>query len=174
MRMSGKQMNLKFDGQNQLQQLVSSGGVEVTRQARATDRSRPRRRANSPRSLTSAGEWSTIDQTGDVRFREGLRAGQAERAHLDRATNTVTLDWLGGPYRCDDAHDGAVGDVHAGFEPAARRRKRADHGVARRGPGAFRTLRRSPRTFPRITWWRTRRAGTPSIPATAGCGRDNR
>ena len=30
-RMSGKQMNLKFDGQNQLQQLVSTGGVEVTR-----------------------------------------------------------------------------------------------------------------------------------------------
>ena len=30
-RMAGKQMNLKFDGQNQLQQLVSTGGVEVTR-----------------------------------------------------------------------------------------------------------------------------------------------
>ncbi len=32
MRMNGKQMNLRFDGQNQLQQLVSAGGVEVTRQ----------------------------------------------------------------------------------------------------------------------------------------------
>src|ERR1700688_120497 len=30
-RMAGKRMNLKFDGQNQLQELVSTGGVEVTR-----------------------------------------------------------------------------------------------------------------------------------------------
>ena len=39
-----------------------------------------------------AGEWTTIDQTGDVRFHDGQRAGQSDRAHMDRATNTVALD----------------------------------------------------------------------------------
>jgi lipopolysaccharide export system protein LptA len=89
-RMRGQQMNLQFDGQNQLQQLVSSGGVEVTRQLGDGPE-----QATTSRELTAnfsnTGEWSTIDQAGDVRFREGLRAGQGDRAHLDRATNTATL-----------------------------------------------------------------------------------
>src|SRR4029077_11278444 len=37
-------------------------------------------------------EWTTIDQTGDVHFHDAQRAGQGDRAHVDRATNTVTLD----------------------------------------------------------------------------------
>jgi lipopolysaccharide export system protein LptA len=90
MRMRGQRMNLQFDGQNQLQQLVSSGGVEVTRQLGDAPE-----QATTSRELTAkfsnTGEWSTIDQNGDVRFREGSRAGQGERAHLDRATNTATL-----------------------------------------------------------------------------------
>jgi LPS export ABC transporter protein LptC len=90
-RMAGKQMNLKFDGQNQLQQMTSSGGVEVTRKL-----------GDSPEQTTAsseltakfdkAGEWTTIEQTGDVHFHDAQRAGQGDRAHLDRATNTVTLD----------------------------------------------------------------------------------
>jgi len=91
MRMNGKQMNLRFDGQNQLQQLVSSGGVEVTRQAGDGPE-----QTTASRELTAkfsgAGEWSTVDQVGDVRFREGLRGGQSDRAHLDRATNSTTLN----------------------------------------------------------------------------------
>jgi len=90
MRMRGQQMNLHFAGQNQLQQLASSGGVEVTRQVGDGPE-----QATSSRELTAkfsnAGEWSTIDQTGDVRFHEGPRTGQGDRAHLDRATNTATL-----------------------------------------------------------------------------------
>jgi lipopolysaccharide export system protein LptA len=90
MRMRGQQMNLQFGGQNQLQQLVSSGGVEVTRQL-----GNGPEQATTSRELTAkfsnTGEWSTIDQTGDVHFREGSRTGQGERAHLDRATNTATL-----------------------------------------------------------------------------------
>jgi LPS export ABC transporter protein LptC len=91
MRMNGRQMNLRFDGQNQLQQLVSSGDVEITRQL-----GQGPEQTTASRELTAkfsgAGEWSGIDQIGDVRFREGLRGGQADRAHLDRATNTTTLD----------------------------------------------------------------------------------
>jgi lipopolysaccharide export system protein LptA len=38
------------------------------------------------------GEWSAIDQTGDVHFHDALRSGQGDRAHVDHASNTVTLD----------------------------------------------------------------------------------
>jgi lipopolysaccharide assembly outer membrane protein LptD (OstA) len=41
--------------------------------------------------FSSGGEWSLIDQSGDVRFREGQRAAQGEHAHLDRAANSATL-----------------------------------------------------------------------------------
>jgi len=90
-RMSGKRMNLKFGGQNLLQQLVSTGGVEVARKLGDA----PEETTSSGELLAKfdkAGEWSTIDQTGDVHFHDAQRAGQGARAHMDRATNTVTLD----------------------------------------------------------------------------------
>ncbi len=91
MRMAGKQMNLKFDGQNQLQQLVGAGGVEVTRKlGDAPDETTASRELTAK--FDKAGEWTTIDQTGDVHFHDGQRAGQGDRAHVDRATNTVALD----------------------------------------------------------------------------------
>jgi lipopolysaccharide export system protein LptA len=90
MRMRGQRMHLQFDGQNQLQQLTSSGGVEVTRQLGDGPE-----QATASRELTAkfsnTGEWSTVEQTGDVRFHDGTRTGQGDRAHLDRATNTATL-----------------------------------------------------------------------------------
>jgi lipopolysaccharide export system protein LptA len=89
-RMRGQQMNLQFGGENQLEQLTGSGGVEVTRQLGDAPE-----QATTARELTAkfsdSGEWSTIDPTGDVRFREGPGTGQGDRAHLDRATNTATL-----------------------------------------------------------------------------------
>jgi LPS export ABC transporter protein LptC len=90
MRMRGQRMDLQFDGQDQLRQLASTGGVEVTRQLGDGPE-----QATASRELTAkfsnAGEWSTVDQSGDVRFQEGVRSGQGDRAHLDRATNTATL-----------------------------------------------------------------------------------
>ena len=90
-RMAGQRMNLKFDAQNQLQQLAGSGGVEVARKL-----------GDAPEETTSSreliakfdksGEWSAIDQTGDVHFHDALRSGQGDRAHVDHASNTVTLD----------------------------------------------------------------------------------
>jgi lipopolysaccharide export system protein LptA len=74
-----------------LQQLVSSGGVEVSRQLGDGPE-----QTTASRELTAkfdaTGQWSTIDQTGDVRFHDGQRGGQGERAHLDRGTNTATLN----------------------------------------------------------------------------------
>ena len=89
--MAGKQMNLKFDGQNQLQELISTGGVEVTRKlGDAPDESTASRELRAK--FDKTGEWTTIDQTGDVHFHDAQQAGQGDRAHLDRASNTVTMD----------------------------------------------------------------------------------
>ncbi len=76
-RMAGNRMNLKFDGQNQLQQLVSSGSVQVTRKlGDAPDE------VTASRELTAkfdkTGQWTSIDQTGDVHFHDASarRAGR--------------------------------------------------------------------------------------------------
>ncbi len=90
-RMAGNRMKLSFDGQNQLQRLVSTGGVEVTRKlGDAPDETTASRELTAK--FDKAGEWTTIDQTGDVHFHDGQHAGQGDRAHVDRATNTVALD----------------------------------------------------------------------------------
>jgi lipopolysaccharide export system protein LptA/lipopolysaccharide export system protein LptC len=90
-RMAGKQMILEFDGQNQLQRLVSTGGVEVTRKlGDAPDETTASRELTAK--FDKAGEWTTIDQTGDVHFHDAQRAGQGDHARVDRATNTVALD----------------------------------------------------------------------------------
>jgi LPS export ABC transporter protein LptC len=90
-RMAGNRMNLKFDGQNQLQQLTGSGGVEVTRKLGDNPEE-----TTASRDLTATfdknGEWSAIDQSGEVRFHDALRSGQGDRAHVDRESNTVRLD----------------------------------------------------------------------------------
>jgi LPS export ABC transporter protein LptC len=91
MRMSGKQMNLKFGAQSQLQQLVSSGDVQVTRKLGDAPGQTTVSRELTAR-FSNTGEWSTIDQSGDVHFRDGQRAGQADRALADRATSAVSLD----------------------------------------------------------------------------------
>jgi lipopolysaccharide export system protein LptA len=90
-RMAGNRMILSFDRQNQLEQLVSTGGVEVTRKlGDAPDETTASRELTAK--FDKAGEWTTIDQTGDVHFHDAQRAGQGDRARVDRATNTVALD----------------------------------------------------------------------------------
>jgi lipopolysaccharide export system protein LptA len=88
--MRGNRMNLQFAGQNQLDRLTGTGEVEVTRQlGDAPEQTTDSRELAAQ--FSNAGEWSTIDQTGDVRFREGMRTGQGDRAHADHAANTFAL-----------------------------------------------------------------------------------
>ncbi|HEX3377540.1 MAG TPA: LPS export ABC transporter periplasmic protein LptC [Candidatus Acidoferrales bacterium] len=90
-RMAGKQINLKFNAQNQLQQLVSTGGVEVNRKL-GDDPEQTTASRELIAKFDKTGEWTTIDQSGDVHFHDAAYAGQSDRAHVDRASNTVTLD----------------------------------------------------------------------------------
>jgi lipopolysaccharide export system protein LptA len=89
-RIRARQINLRFGGSNRLQQLVGSGGVEVARQMGETPEQTTSSQDVTAR-FSPGGEWATIDQSGDVHFREGVRTAQAERAHLDHGTNSATL-----------------------------------------------------------------------------------
>jgi LPS export ABC transporter protein LptC len=89
-RMRGNRMDLKFAGQNELDRLTGTGGVEVTRQLGDAPEQTTASRELAAK-FSNSGEWSTIDQTGDVRFHEGMRTGQGDRAHADHAANTVAL-----------------------------------------------------------------------------------
>jgi lipopolysaccharide export system protein LptA/lipopolysaccharide export system protein LptC len=90
-RMAGKQMNLKFNAQNQLQQLVSTGGVEVNRKL-GDDPEQTTASRELIAKFDKTGEWTTIDQSGDVHFHDAAYAGKSDRAHVDRMSNIVTLD----------------------------------------------------------------------------------
>jgi lipopolysaccharide assembly outer membrane protein LptD (OstA) len=90
MRINGQVMELAFTGQNQVRQLVSMGGAEVARQLGDNPQQTTQSRELTA-TFSSGGEWSVIDQTGEVQFREEQRTAQAEHAHLDREANTAIL-----------------------------------------------------------------------------------
>ncbi len=89
-RLQGQQVAAEFGVRNQLRNLTARDGAQVERQLPG----RPRQTTTSRELLAKfgpGGEWTELEQTGSVRFREGDRAGQADRAHLDRASDSVTL-----------------------------------------------------------------------------------
>ncbi len=89
-RLQGQQLAAEFAGRNQLKTLTARDGVEVER--RLPDR--PPQTTASKELLAEFGpanDWTEIEQTGNVRFREGDRSGQADRARLEHASDTVTL-----------------------------------------------------------------------------------
>jgi lipopolysaccharide export system protein LptA len=144
-RIRARQIKLRFGrfrGLDRLQQLTGSGGVEVSRQM-----------GNNPEQTTSsqevtarfspAGEWASIDQSGQVRFREGVQMAQADRAHLDHGTNSVTL--TGSVVLADDAM--RMTARSAAFTQGSNQ-LRAEGGVIttemRAGPGAIANLAPEP------------------------------
>ena len=175
-RMSGKQMNLKFDGQNQLQQLVEHGrsGSDAQNRGRArADHGVARTHCEIFRSETGRVVHDRPD--GRRRFpRRPARRASGNARTLDRATNTVTLD---GSVVFTDATTRTTAQTATFAQGSIT--LRADGNVlttelrARHGR-AFPISRKSPRTFRRITWSRTRRAATPCTPGTADCGRGSR
>jgi lipopolysaccharide export system protein LptA len=90
-QMVGRDMKLIFDGQNQLRELVSGGGVEVKRKLGDAPEQTTSSRDLSAK-FDGSGEWSTIDQTGDIRFTDGERRAQGDRAQANRGSNTVRID----------------------------------------------------------------------------------
>ena len=83
-------LNADFGEGNQLQQVLGGGGTEIRRQV-----------GDQPLQISASrdmaahfdadGEWSTVDQTGDVHLTQADQAASADRAHFDHASDTVAL-----------------------------------------------------------------------------------
>src|SRR6185295_18162011 len=81
MHLTSNQLDASFGGENELRELHGLGDVEMQRQlgdeAPVTSASRDLLAQFAP-----GGEWSRVEQTGNVRLRDGGRTAQAERAQF--------------------------------------------------------------------------------------------
>jgi len=90
-RVRGAQLASAFGEDSRVRRLTGSGGVEIER-----------RFGGRPAQLTAArelemafnpiGQWTESSLRGAVRFREGLRSAEADRARLLRATEQTMLE----------------------------------------------------------------------------------
>ena len=88
--MRGDRMALAFDAVEHPSELKASGNVEVKRQvAGAPDQTTSS--SDLSASFGGDGDWNTLDQSGNVKFRAGARLAQGDRAHLDHATNSAVI-----------------------------------------------------------------------------------
>lgn len=83
-------MEAHFNARNQFTELQAGGGV-VVRQDSGDATSRDSTSQSLDAHFDSAGQWSTVEQNGDVRYHDADRSAQAPRAIWDRAASTATL-----------------------------------------------------------------------------------
>ena len=103
-----KQFVTRFDAQGHLDQLLGHSGVEIVRQ---TGSAAPQTTTSSELETTfdNAGEWSTLDQSGNVRFQQGDRQATAARARVVRATEMI--ESAGSPVLSDSSSRTTAGTV---------------------------------------------------------------
>jgi lipopolysaccharide export system protein LptA len=86
-----KKFVARMSPDGRLENLLGHSGVEVRSQSGAS----------IPQSISASelaasfganGDWFTLDETGDVRFRQGDRQASAAHARIVRSTDTITLD----------------------------------------------------------------------------------
>ena len=83
-------MEVAFDERNRMRRLLAHNGTQL-------DRDIPGKPGQSSTSqelvadFNPKGQWTTVDQSGNVHFQSADRAGQAAKSHVDRATDIVTL-----------------------------------------------------------------------------------
>jgi lipopolysaccharide export system protein LptA/lipopolysaccharide export system protein LptC len=89
-RVRGQRLNAEFDARSRIRRLAAREGAEVERRAA----NRPAQQSAS-REMTmqfdADGQWTAIEQSGDVRLREGERTARAARAQFTRATEIIQL-----------------------------------------------------------------------------------
>jgi lipopolysaccharide export system protein LptA len=94
-RATGQQMEVGFDERNRMKRLLAHNGTQL-------DRDTPGKAHQSSTSqelvadFDSKGQWTTVDQSGNVHFQSADRSGQPEsgqaaKSHVDRGTNIETL-----------------------------------------------------------------------------------
>jgi lipopolysaccharide export system protein LptA len=88
--MASDHLDADFTTGNQLARILGEGGVQVRREIRE----QPEQIATSRQVVARFapdGEWSTVDQTGDVRLSQADRTASADRAQFDQASDSVAL-----------------------------------------------------------------------------------
>jgi lipopolysaccharide export system protein LptA len=103
-----KKFVTEFGSDGRLAKLLGHSGVEVHS-----------RTGNKPPQVTTAaelvatfgakGDWTTLEETGDVRFQQADRKASAATARMDRGTDTITMD--GSPVLSDGMSRSTVGSV---------------------------------------------------------------
>jgi lipopolysaccharide export system protein LptA len=88
---TGQRMDADFGGsRNHVRRIQGQGGAQIDRDlpgaARQTTTSQ-----DFAVNFDDQSQWTTFDQTGNVRMRQADQSGAGSREHTDRATNTVTL-----------------------------------------------------------------------------------
>jgi lipopolysaccharide export system protein LptA len=91
--LKGQTMEARFNARNQITEIRAGGGVDVLQNS-GTAAPRESSSQTLDAHFDSAGQWSAVEQNGDVRYHEADRSAQAPRAIWDRAASTTTL--LGG------------------------------------------------------------------------------
>ena len=132
---AGKLM-AEFDGRSEVRRARGIGGVDVTRRLgrRAEQTTASREFAVE---FDARGDWTQAEQSGDVRYREGARSGQAQVARAVRATEMLTLS--GGAHLADAVSrtSAAAIEIHQrSGEIAARGGVRTSYSVATQRAGA--------------------------------------
>jgi LPS export ABC transporter protein LptC len=89
-RVRSQRLSAEFDARHRIQRLTGSSGVEIER---AFGQKTPQVSRSEELAVTFApgGDWTQMEQRGSVRFREGERTVEAQRASVTRATDIVTL-----------------------------------------------------------------------------------
>lgn len=89
-RASGQLMEVGFDERNRMRRLLAHNGTQLDREIPG----KPSQSSTSQELVADfdpKGQWTTVDQSGNVHFQSADRAGQAAKSHVDRATDVVTL-----------------------------------------------------------------------------------
>lgn len=139
-QVSGRQVEVSFDERNRLRHLQATGGTELDR-----DQPGKARQTSTSQELAAEfdekGQWTTVDQSGNVQFRQGDRSGKAAKSHVDNSTEVVMLS---GSAEAADANthttadtisfDRNSNDLHADGHVLSTYRKSSDN--APRGSSA--------------------------------------
>jgi lipopolysaccharide export system protein LptA len=90
MRLKGRLLDGSFDRTGELRELRGSGGVEVQKHSAGDPPVISTSRELLAR-MAPDGEWSTVEQSGEVRLKNASGDAEGDRALFDRAGDSVTL-----------------------------------------------------------------------------------
>jgi lipopolysaccharide export system protein LptA/lipopolysaccharide export system protein LptC len=103
-----KKFVAEFGSDGRLGKLLGHSGAEVRSQAgnRAVQVTTADELAAT---FGAKGDWDTLEETGNVHFQQADRKASSEKARIDRATDTITMD--GSPVISDATSRSTVGSV---------------------------------------------------------------